>query len=144
MQRDINENATVNAQTELCPFFGMNAGKDKEFYAWLAEAAESTHPISLALSFHRLRSNRLLFGQKKNGFQLLTLRCGDGTCLLHRSLEAVVEDSPQNIIALLLIMKNAVQLHSWCSCNSLEWPWNESLRKKDYRLRINTEQPVIV
>ncbi len=101
MQRDINENATVNAQTELCPFFGMNAGKDKEFYAWLAEAAGVNAPDILSFELSPIEIQPACFvGQKEEWISAPHL---DDVAMVHACftalLEAVVEDSPQNIIA---------------------------------------------
>ena len=101
MQRDINENATVNAQTELCPFFGMNSGKEKEFYGWLAEAAGVAISDILSFELSPIEIQPACFvGQKEEWISAPHL---DDVAMVHASftalLEAVAEDSEQNIIA---------------------------------------------
>ncbi|NLN83770.1 MAG: M18 family aminopeptidase, partial [Firmicutes bacterium] len=101
MLRDINENAKVNAQTELCPFFGMASGKEKQFFNWLAEQAgvQAEDILSFELSPFELQPGSLV-GINQEWISAPHL---DDVAMVHASftalLQAVEANSEENIIA---------------------------------------------
>lgn len=101
MQRDINENANVNAQTELCPFFGLAEGKEKQFFTWLAQESgvKEEDILSFELSPFELQPGSLV-GVNEEWISAPHL---DDVAMVHASfsalLEAVQEDTEENIIA---------------------------------------------
>ena len=99
--RDVNENAKVSAQTELCPFFGLNEGKEKQFMTWLAEASGVKAEDILSFELQPIDIQPACFvGQKEEWISAPHL---DDVAMVHAAfsglLEAVAADSEQNIMA---------------------------------------------